>query len=68
MGSLHSALAAGGAHPHYHPPRSFLALAMAASTGAKGERVAEASVESSASAVEWPAIAAGALAAVWASP
>jgi len=37
---------------------------MTTSTGAKGERVAEASVESSASAVEWPAIAAGALAAV----
>ena len=37
---------------------------MATSTKAKGERVPEASVESSASAVEWPAIAAGALAAV----
>src|SRR4029079_7475007 len=37
---------------------------MATSLGAKGERVAEPSVESSASAVEWPAIAAGALAAI----
>ena len=65
-GSLHSTLAAGGSDPHHHSSRSILALnaAMAMTSNREAVRVPEQSVESSASAVEWAAIAGGALAAI----
>ncbi len=65
-GSLHSTLAPWGSDPHYHSSRSILALgaAMAMTSNREAVRVPEQSVESSASAVEWGAIAGGALAAI----
>jgi hypothetical protein len=59
-------LAAGSSDPHHHSSRSILALngALAVTSNREAVRVPEQSVESSASAVEWAAIAGGALAAI----
>jgi hypothetical protein len=63
-GPLDFALAIGCSYSHHHSSRTVLALAMSVGTRDEVGRVAERSVESSASAVEWPAIVAGALAAI----